>query len=91
VIYVYLLFKFRNNPVTITIDLQFTGSGKDVLQLQQNVAGIMFEDFPRFRYMNSIGHLVGDLLVFYDTWEYILHVEDYFDLILESVKSFAAT
>jgi hypothetical protein len=44
------------------MDIQFTGSGKDVLQLQQNVAGIMFEDFPRFRYMNSIGHLVGDLL-----------------------------
>lgn len=37
------------------------------------VAGIIFEDAPRFRYMNNIGHLVGDLLVFYDSWEYILH------------------
>ncbi|CAC5372080.1 Neurogenic locus protein delta,Delta-like protein 1,Protein eyes shut homolog,Fibropellin-3,Delta-like protein A,Protocadherin Fat 1,Slit homolog 1 protein,Neurogenic locus Notch protein,Neurogenic locus notch homolog protein 3,Protein eyes shut,Protein jagged-1,Neurogenic locus notch homolog protein 4,Sushi, von Willebrand factor type A, EGF and pentraxin domain-containing protein 1,Fibropellin-1,Neurogenic locus notch homolog protein 2,Protein crumbs,Neurogenic locus notch homolog protein 1,Delta-like pr len=65
--------EFGNNPVTITMELQFSGSNKNVQQIQQNVAGMMFEDFPRFRYMNSIGHLVGDLLVFYDTWEYILH------------------
>lgn len=55
------------------MELQFGGSNKNVQQLQQNVAGMMFEDFPRYRYMNSIGHLVGDLIVFYDTWEYILH------------------
>lgn len=55
------------------MELQFSGANKDIMTLQQNVAGMMFEDFPRFRYLNAIGHLVGDLLVYYDSWEYILH------------------
>lgn len=63
---------FSNNPTTISIDLQFGGL-VNIGEYKDIVAGIIFEDAPRFRYMNNLGHLVGDLLVFYDSWEYILH------------------
>lgn len=63
---------FRNNPTTISVDLQFGGL-VNIGEYKQIVAGIIFEDAPRFRYLNNLGHLVGDLLVFYDSWEYILH------------------
>lgn len=64
--------QFGNNPTTISIDLQFGGL-VNIGEYKDIVAGIIFEDAPRFRYMNNLGHLVGDLLVFYDSWEYILH------------------
>ena len=54
------------------MDLQFGGL-VNIGEYKDIVAGIIFEDAPRFRYMNNLGHLVGDLLVFYDSWEYILH------------------
>ena len=63
---------FSNNPMTISIELQFDGQ-VNIAEYQQKVAGIIFEDAPRYRYLNSIGHLVGDLLIFYDSWNYILH------------------
>ena len=54
------------------MDLQFGGL-VNIGEYKDIVAGIIFEDAPRFRFMNNLGHLVGDLLVFYDSWEYILH------------------
>jgi len=58
--------------MSLTVVLQF-GGNVSVSQYQQMVGGIVFEDAPRFRYFDAIGHLVGDLLVFYDSWDYILH------------------
>ena len=71
-----LLYSNRNNPVSITVMLQFGGI-VSISEYQQMVAGIIFEDAPRFRYFDSIGHLVGDLLVYYDSWETILHGKEF--------------
>ena len=36
-----------------------------VPEMQQLVATVIFEETPRYRYDDVVGHLVGDLLVYY--------------------------
>ena len=44
--------------------LEFMGV-LSVPEMQQLVAAIIFEETPRFRHNNVVGHLIGDLLVYY--------------------------
>ena len=53
-----------NNPVSIEVVLEFMGV-LSVPEMQQLVAAIIFEQTPRYRYNNVVGHLIGDLLVYY--------------------------
>lgn len=53
-----------NNPVTIQVMLEFTGR-LSVPDMQQLVATVIFEDTPRYRHNDAVGHLIGDLLVYY--------------------------
>lgn len=57
-------FLYSNNPVTIEVMLEFTGR-LSVPEMQQLVATVIFEDTPRYRYNEAVGHLIGDLLVYY--------------------------
>ncbi|KAL5004512.1 hypothetical protein ScPMuIL_017968 [Solemya velum] len=63
---------FGNNPVKINVVTQFGGIIPK-MEMRQQIAGIIFEDAPRFRYQNMLGHLMGDLLIFYSTWDYTVH------------------
>ena len=60
----YRLFVFSNNPVNIDILLEFMGV-LSIPEMQQLVATVIFEETPRYRYNDVVGHLVGDLLVYY--------------------------
>ncbi|WAR28403.1 NOTC2-like protein [Mya arenaria] len=56
--------RFGNNPVNIEILLEFMGQ-LSIPEMQQLVATVIFEDTPRYRYEQVVGHLIGDLLVYY--------------------------
>ena len=59
-----MMIIFSNNPVSIEVVLEFMGV-LSIPEMQQLVAAIIFEETPRFRHDNVVGHLIGDLLVYY--------------------------
>ena len=60
----HFYFLSRNNPVSIEVVLEFMGV-LSIPEMQELIAAIIFEDTPRYRYNNVVGHLIGDLLVYY--------------------------
>lgn len=55
---------FSNNPESIEVMLEFMGR-LSVREMQSLVATVLFEATPRYRYNDVVGHLIGDLLVYY--------------------------
>lgn len=53
-----------NNPESIEVMLEFMGR-LSVREMQSLVATVLFEATPRYRYNDVVGHLIGDLLVYY--------------------------
>ncbi|KAH3813070.1 hypothetical protein DPMN_141519 [Dreissena polymorpha] len=56
--------QFGKSPVSIEILLEFSGR-VSIPAMQQLAATVIFEDTPRYRYNQVVGHLIGDLLVYY--------------------------
>ncbi|XP_052225149.1 uncharacterized protein LOC127840777 [Dreissena polymorpha] len=56
--------QFGKSPVSVEILLEFMGR-VSILAMQQLAATVIFEDTPRYRHNQVVGHLIGDLLVYY--------------------------
>ena len=85
-----LLCDCRNNPVSIEIMLEFMGH-LSVPEMQQLVATVIFEDTPRYRYNQAVGHLIGDLLVYYaDLLLYQYNVPFGRSLVMSIIKVFGS-
>ncbi|XP_033759839.1 uncharacterized protein LOC117342008 [Pecten maximus] len=63
---------FLNNPVTVTSVLTFKGNHSEEALLA-NTSDVIFQNTPQYSYNGKIVNLIGDVLVYFSTWDSILH------------------